>query len=269
MARDRADHRRLDVVAALGKALGGLPAAWAGAWGVLTFASALIAAPVFVPLEGWMGWAHTALLALTGLTAWAALTRIAVAGGVEGARRIGLGGGGLQFGKVELRIAAGLVLNLLFLGLVAGVLALVSAAVLGAAGLDAQTVLTQDRDAVGPLWRQGVLAVTALAVLSVAALLVIRLSLFAPAGVGRGRIVALNSMGIAHGAFWPLLILWLILAVTAAAAPYAAHAGWIAWPLSRLVTAFVIPWLWAPVAAGAVAAAWRQLEYWSPGEGLG
>lgn len=263
MARDRADHRRLNVVAAFATALGGLPAAWAGAWGVLAFASALIAAPVFVPLDGWMGWAHSGLLALTGLSAWGALTRIALN------RRAGLGGGGLQFGKAELRIAAGLILNLMFLGLIAAVLALVAMAVLGAAGVEATAVLSHDRAAFGPPWRQGVVALTALITLGVAVLLVIRLSLFAPAGVGRGHTVALNSMGIAHGAFWPLLILWLAIAAGAAFMPWAERAGWIAWPLSRLLAAFVIPWLWAPVAAGALAAAWRQLDYWTPGEGQG
>ncbi len=263
MARDRADHRRLDVVAAFATALGGVPAAWMGAWGVLAFASVLIAAPVFVPLDGWMGWAHTALLALTGLSAWAALTRIALD------RRSGLGGGGLQFGKAELRIAAALVLNLLFLGLIMAVLALVMTAVLGAAGLEVKPILARDWVAVGPPWKLGVLALAAPIALGAAVLVVIRLSLFAPASVGRGQIVALNSMGIAHGAFWPLLGLWLIVAAGAALMPYAEHAGWIAWPMSRLLAAFVIPWLWAPVAAGALAAAWRQLEYWTPGEGQG
>lgn len=263
MARDRADHRRLNVVTAFATALGGLPAAWAGAWGVLAFTSVLIGAPAFVPLEGWMGWAHTALLALTGLSAWAALTRIALD------RRTGLGGGGLQFGKAELRIAAGLILNLLFFGLIAAVLALVAMAVLGAAGVEATAVLSHDWAAVGPLWRKGVATVTAVIALGVAALLVIRLSLFAPASVGRGHTVALNSMGIAHGAFWPLLTLWLVIAAGAAVMPCAERAGWIAWPMSRLLAAFVIPWLWAPIAAGALAAAWRQLDYWTPGEGQG
>lgn len=257
MARDRADHRRLNVVTALGKALGGLPAAWAGAWGVLVFASALIAMPVFVPLEGWMGWAHTVLLVLTGLSAWGALTRIALD------RRRGLGGGGLQFGKAELRIAAGLILNLLLLGLIAGVLTLLVLAVFGLAGLDMKTVLARDWAAFEPR-QMVVLALTALVAVGLPALLVIRLSLFAPASVGRGQTVALNSMGIANGAFWPLLILWLVIAAAAAVMPYAERAAWVAWPMSRLIAAFVIPWLWAPMAAGALADAYRQLEYWSP-----
>lgn len=257
MARDRADHRRLDVVAAFASALGGLPAAWAGAWGVLAFASALMAAPVFVPLEGWMGWAHTALLALTGLSAWGALTRIALD------QRKGLGGGGLQFGKAELRIAAALVLNLLFLAMIAGVLALVVTAVFGLAGLDIRAVLARDWAAFEP-WRKGVLALTAFAALGLPVLLITRLSLFAPASVGRGHAVALNSMGIANGAFWPLLALWLVIAGLAAVMPYAEQAGWVAWPMSRLIVALTTPWLWAPVAAGALSAAYRQLEYWVP-----
>lgn len=258
MARDRADHRRLDVVAAFATALGGLPAAWAGAWGVLAFASALIAAPVFVPLEGWMGWAHTALLALTGLSAWGALTRIALD------RRSGLGGGGLQFGKAELRIAAGLILSCLFLAFIAAVLALLMSAVFGLAGLDPRPVLARDWTAVGPPWKLAVLGLTGVVVMGVPLLLIIRLSLFAPASVGRGQVVALNSMGVANGAFWPLLMLWLVIIGTAGLMPSAEHAGWIAWPMSRLLAALVTPWLWAPIAAGALAAAYWQLEYWTP-----
>ena len=262
MARDRADHRRLNVVAALAAALRGLPAAWAGAWAVLAFASILIAAPVLAPLEGWMGRAHAALLALTGLSAWGALTRIALD------RRSGLGGGGLQFGKAELRIAAGLVLNLLFLGLIAGVLGLASLALLGIAGVNPETVLAGDWTTLEP-WRRGVLAATGLIAAGLLLLLTIRLSMFAPASVGRGRTVSLNSMGVANGAFWPLLVLWLVIAGTAALMPYAEQVGLTDWPTSRLVAALVTPWLWAPVAAGALSAAYRQLEYWTPGEGQG
>lgn len=257
MARDRADHRRLDVIAAFTTALGDLPAAWSGAWGVLAFASILIAAPVFAPLEGWMGWAHTALLVLIGVSAWGALTRIALG------RREGLGRGGLQFGKVELRIVAGLVLSLLFLGLIVAVLALLAAAVFGLAGLDATAVLARDWAAFAPL-KLGVIALTAFVALGVMALLITRLSLFAPASVGRGQTVALNSMGIANGAFWPLLILWLVIAGTVTVMPWAEQAGWTPWPLSRLLAAFVTPWLWAPTASGALASAYRQLEYWMP-----
>lgn len=260
MARDRADHRRLDVVAAFAAALRGVPAAWKGAWGVLAFASVLIAGPALVPLEGWMGGAHGALLAVTGLSAWAALTRIALD------RRKGLGGGGLQFGRAEMRIAAALVLNLLFLGMIAGVLALVATAVFGLAGLEMKAVLARDWAAFEP-WRQGVLALTAFVALAVPVLLVIRLSLFAPASVGRGQVVALNSMGVASGAFWPLLGLWFVIAATAAVMVHAEQAGWVVWPMSRLIAALVMPWLWAPVAAGALSAAYRQLEYWTPGEG--
>lgn len=257
MARDRADHRRLDVVAAFATALGGLPAAWAGAWGVLAFASVLIAAPVFAPLEGWMGWAHTALLALTGLSALGALTRIALD------RPSGLGGGGLQFGKAELRIAAGLSLSLLFLCLIAGALALLVTAVFGLAGLDIQTVLARDWAAFEP-WKLGVLGLTGFVALGLPLLLTTRLSLFAPASVGRGQTVALNSMGIANGAFWPLLILWLVIGGAAALMSYAEQADWVTWPISRLLAAFVMPWVWAPVAVGAWASAYRQLEYWTP-----
>jgi hypothetical protein len=99
LARDRADHRRLDLPRAVAAALGGLPAAWMGAWGGLTLLSVLIAAPVFAPLEGWLSVAHGIVLAVACLSAWTGLTRIAVAGGAGSARRLGLGAGGLQLGR--------------------------------------------------------------------------------------------------------------------------------------------------------------------------
>lgn len=242
-------------------AAGGMPAAWAGAWGVLALLSVLIAIPALVPLEGWMGVAHGVVLALAGLSAWAGMTRIAVAGDVDRARRLGLGAGGLQFGRGEVRVAAGLILNLLFLTVIAGVLALAAVAVLGLAQVDLPTL----RIAAEPVWKTAAVAIVGAVALAALALLVVRLSLFAPASVGRGRVVSLNSMGVAHDAFWPLLMLWLIVAGTAAALPLAEARGWIAWPLSRLIAAAVLPWLWGPFAATLLAAAYRQLEYWTDG----
>lgn len=267
MARDRADHRRLNVVTAVGTALGGMPAAWAGAWGVLAFLSAMVAAPVFVHIKGWMCAAYGFALAVAGLSAWTGLTRIAIAGGAGPARRLGLGTGGLQFGKAELRVAWGLLLNLIFLGMIAVVLGLVVLAVFGIAELDVKAIQTRDWAAVGPPWKLGVLAVVSAIALAVPVLLITRLSLFAPASVGRGRTVSLNSMGIAHDAFWPLLVVWLIVAATAAALPLVEAVGWLEWPSSRLIAALALPWLWAPFAAGLLAAAYKQLEYWTPGEG--
>lgn len=259
MARDRADHRRLNVAGAMATAVGGMPAAWAGAWGVLALLSVLIATPALVPLEGWMSAAHAGVLAVAGLSAWTGLTRIAVAGGVDRARRLGLGAGGLQFGKGEFRVAAGLILNLLFLAVIGGALALVATAVLGVAQVDLLTL----RVGAEPVWKMAAVAVVGAVAVASLTLLVVRLSLFAPASVGRGRIVSLNSMGVAHDAFWPLLVLWLIVAATAAALPLAEGRGWIGWPLSRLIAAAVLPWLWGPFAANLLAAAYGQLEYWT------
>lgn len=261
MPRDRADHRRLDAVAALTRAAGGLPRAWAGAWAVLAFASVLIAAPVVVPPGGVAGLAYHGLLAATALMAWGALTRIALGVGR------GLGPGGLQLGAGEARIAAGLGLNLLFLGLVCAVLALVATAVAGVAGLDYEAVRSGAWMKIASPWKLAVLGLTA-ALLAVAPLsLLTRLSLAAPASIGRGRLVSTNSMGVAHGAFWPLLALWLVIAAGWAVLPALQARGGIDWTLARLIGALALPWLWAPMSAGALADAYRQLEYWTPGEG--
>lgn len=267
MARDRADHRRLKVADAVVTALGGMPAAWTGAWGVLALLSILIAVPAVVPLEDWLGRAHAVVLGLAGLSAWTGLTRIAVGGGAGPARRLGLGAGGLQFGKAELRVAGGLALILLFLTIVGAVLGLVILAAAGAAHLDLTSLSMRHWAILGPSWTLALPAGVAVVLLGLMTLLITRLSLFAPASVGRGQTVSLNSMGIAHDAFWPLLAVWLIVAATAAVLPLADAQGWLAWPKSRLIAAAALPWLWAPFAANLLAAAYGQLEYWTPGEG--
>lgn len=261
MPRDRADHRRLDAVAALTRAAGGLPRAWAGAWAVLAFASALIAAPVLVPLGGVAGLAYHGLLAATVLMAWGALTRIALGVGR------GLGPGGLQLGAGEARIAAGLGLNLLFLGLVCAVLALVAVAAAGAAGLDLEAVRSGSWMREGATARTAALGLVGMVLVAAPLLMAMRLSLAAPASIGRGRLVSTNSMGVAHGAFWPLLALWLVIAAGWAALPALHARGGIDWTLARVIGALALPWLWAPISAGALADAYRQLEYWTPGEG--
>jgi hypothetical protein len=144
------------------------------------------------------------------------------------------------------------------------VLGLVMLAVFGMAGIDIAAIRMRDWAAAGPPWKLAVSGAVAALALATLTLLTTRLSLFAPASVGRERTVSLNSMGIAHDAFWPLLALWLIVATTAAALPLTEARGWLAWPLSRLIAALAMPWLWGPFAAGLLAAAYKQLEYWTP-----
>jgi len=95
--------------------------------------------------------------------------------------------------------------------------------------------------------------------------MVVRLSLFAPATLGRGHMVSLNSMGIAQGSFWPLLgglivvvglpILGLLI-LTGAGLP-SGVATWIVWAV--VISAFE-----APLALAFLGAAYRRLEYWTP-----
>lgn len=253
---DRADHRRLNPAAAISAAVRGLPALWRGAWAALAFLTLLMSAPVLAPMTGGAGVAYGLILALGVLTAWGALTRIAL-----GQKR-GLGAGGVQFGAGELRIAWGLTLNLIFLAMIVVVTSLAALAVFGASGLDTQAVNARRFLEAGPPWKLAVMALTGLIALAVPVLLFVRLSLFAPASIGRGQTVALNSMGIASGAFWPLAGLWLLIAGGLAGVLWASAApGPVA---GRLAAAVALPWLWGPLSAGVLAAAYAQLEYWSP-----
>lgn len=261
VASDRADKRRLDPVAALHAGVAGIGVAWSGAWAVLTLLSLLIMAPLMVPVTPVFGAGLALVLAFAGLAAAGALFRIAIAGTVETARRSGLGAGGLQLGLVEMRMLWGGMLNLLFLSMVLVVLSLVTLAVFGIAELDVAAIQARNWPAVGPAWKLAVLGVVSLTALMIPVLMLTRLSLWAPASVGRGKTVSLNSMGIAHGAFWPLILLWLAIGALAIAVGAVGAAGPLA---GRLAAAVLVPWILAPFAAGTLGSAYRQLEYWTP-----
>jgi len=261
VASDRADKRRLDPVAALHAGVAGIGVAWSGAWAVLVLLSLLIMAPVVVPVSPVFGIGLAVVVALAGLTAAGALFRIAIDGTVGQARRNGLGAGGLQFGLVEMRILWGGVLNLLFLSMVLVVLSLVTLAVFGIAELDVAAIQARNWSAVGPMWKLAVLGLVSLAAVMIPVLILTRLSLWAPASVGRGKTVSLNSMGIAHGAFWPLILLWLVIGALAVAIAAVGTAGPLA---GRVAAALLVPWILAPFAAGILGSAYHQLEYWTP-----
>ncbi|NBB50910.1 hypothetical protein GVN24_21750 [Rhizobium sp. CRIBSB] len=261
MASDRADKRRLDPVAALHAGVAGIGVAWSGAWAVLTLLSLLIVAPLLVPVTPVFELGLGLVLTLTGIIAAGALFRIAVLGTVGEARRGGLGAGGLQFGLTEMRIVWGGLLNLIFLSMVLVVLCLVTLAVFGIAGLDVAAIQARNWPAVGPEWKLAALALISLVVILIPVLLITRLSLWAPASVGRARTVSLNSMGIAHGAFLPLLLLWLVIGSLAAGVGAMGNLGQLA---GYVLVAMLVPWILAPFSAGVLSSAYRQLEYWTP-----
>lgn len=249
-----ADHRRLDLRRAVVVTVRGLRAAWSGAWAILAGTSLLIALPLWASPTGAAAWLYGLGGVLAVLAAWGALTRIALD------QRAGLGLGGVQFGAAELRIGWGLTLNLIFLSMILVVAALTALAVFGASGLDAGAVEARRYLEAGPKWKLAVMAVTGLAALALPFLMAVRLSLFAPGAVGRGRTLALNSLDLARGALWPLTGLWLLILALLTLILWGPVVLGASAAVARLAAAVALPWLWGPLAAGLLAAAYRQLE---------
>ena len=255
--------RRLRLGEALKASVVGLVRAWRWAWGAMV-ACALVWAlrPVMVGVLGWV-WGAAALVA--GLVLIGALTRTAISDDREAARRLGLGAAGLQLGLPELRLLGAALLCAVFMAMILSVVALVLLAVFGMAELNAEAIRLRDWAEVGPIWKLALLAVVTLLALYGSLVMLVRLSLFAPATLGRGHMVSLNSMGIAQGRFWPLLgglvvvvglpILGLL--ILTATGFLTGMAGWIVWAV--MISAFQ-----APLVLAFLGAAYRRLEYWTP-----
>lgn len=264
MVRDRADQRRLNPIRALADGVASIPLAARAAWGILAFWTLMLAAPLIVPMEGAVSTLHGLGLWATGLVAVGALLRLGVSQDMEGARALGLGAAGLQVGAAELRIVWAAVLIAIFLGLIAVVLGLMTLAVFGIAELNAAAIQTRDWSAVGPVWKQAALAIFTVGIVAVPVLLLTRLSLFAAASVARRRTVSLDSMAIATGSGWPLFGLLLVLSAGPVILGVIVLEGVVPAALAGVLIAILLPWVWAPLAAGSLCAAYRQLEYWTP-----
>ncbi|KQS56439.1 hypothetical protein ASG17_10645 [Brevundimonas sp. Leaf363] len=263
MVRGTEHRRRLKVGAALSDGLGAVPRLWAGAWGVLLFAVMLALIAPWVP-HGFGSVVYGLGSGLAMLAAWGALCRLAATPDRAAAERAGLRAGGFQLGKLEARIVFAAFLNLLFLSMILVVLALVVLAIFGmATALDLEALRARNWAAAGPAWQLAMIAAVAAIAVTVPILLAVRLALFSQATAGRGYTVSLNTMGIATGSFWPLLAvitvailpMALLMAAVVSGVPYAGHPA---------VVAAVLAWVQAPVAAGVLGAAYRQLEYWAP-----
>ncbi|MBL0947107.1 hypothetical protein [Brevundimonas sp.] len=243
--------RRLRPGRAMASAVKGLPRLWAGGW------AGLVLLALMIPLGGWTRGSEpaqllfTAIAAVLTLAVWTGLTAVALDRDPPP--------GGVAMGPVLLRVVLAAGLNLIFLAMIAVVLALVSLAIAGMSGLNLEAVQARDWAHVGPVWQLVVLGLVALIVLAVPLLLMVRLSLFVQATVGRGHAVSLNTMGIAQGSFWVLMLLFLGLAI-----PPLALLGWAASRGLMELAMVTLVGLWMPLSAGALAAAYGQLEYWSP-----
>lgn len=258
--------RRLNLRVALGRTLRVLPLMWSGAAGALALCAALWLLPAFWTLENWTQWIWALAIAALTLVAVGALARLSISDDLAEARALGLGPLGLQARPPEARLVGAALLCLLFLSMIVCILALVVLAIFGVAELNVQAIQARDWAAVGEPWKLGVLGVLAAGAVAIPVLLVVRLSLFAPATLGRRQMVSLNSMGIAYGSFWPLLAGLIVTALPMIALLALIGTGALSGRSGDIVAALVLAGLHLPLTIGFLGAAYRQLEYWSPEE---
>ncbi len=255
-------HRHLRLGQALSAAFAGLPRAWREAWGAILVAAGVWTAAYLAAGAVGLIWAPFGLAATLMLIG--ALTRIAVSDDVQAAKRLGLGPAGLQFGLPELRLLGAALLCAVFMAMILSVVALLLLAVFGMAGLDAEAINQRNWGAVGPIWKLALLAVVTLLALYGVLVMVVRLSLFAPATLGRGHMVSLNSMGIAQGSFWPLLGGLIVVGLPKVALLVLTGGGLLSGLVGWTVWAVVLTGLEAPLTIAFLGAAYRRLEYWTP-----
>jgi len=258
--------RCLNLQAALGSTLRSMPGLWLGAAGALLVCTVVWLVPVFATLTGWTRpvWAFAA--GLTILVAVGGLARLSVTEDARAARALGLGPAGLQFGWPEARLVVSALSCMIFLALIVTVLALAVLAISGAAELDIAAIQARDWDHVGAPRELGLLAALGAAALLIPLLLVVRLSLFVPATLGRNQMVSLNSMGIAYGSYWPLLAGLIITALPMAGLMTVVRTAGLTAPVSQMILVVGLVWLQLPLTIALLGTAYRQLEYWTPDE---
>lgn len=260
MAESPLNTRRLDLTGALAEAIGRMGEMARGAGPALALTTMLALAVVLLRLSGGLEALLLVLTLVAGLAAFGATTRIGTAIDLETARRSGLRPGGLQLGKPEARLAGATLLCALFMTIMLALLLLVALALFGGAGLNADAVEARDWAAVGPTWKLVLLAGVAVVVLGAPLLFAVRLSLYAPATVGRGQMISLTATGLTNRAILPLLagliacavpgLIWLGLVVTGVLGGKAA--GTVA-----ILMLVAIQW---PLTSAFLGAAYRRLE---------
>lgn len=251
-------HRVLRLGETLRATVDALPRLWRGAWGAILAAAVVWGIQPLAAGAASLIWAPFGLVATLVLAG--ALGRIAITEDLPQARRLGLGPAGLQFARPELRLLGAGLLCAVFLAMILSVVALVLLALFGMAELNAQAITLRQWSAVGPVWKLTLLAlVTAFALFAVVAFSV-RLSLFAPATIGRGHMVSLQSMSIARGAFWPLLVGLIVTSAPKMGLVLLWGAGLLSGTAGWIVFAVVLTGLQAPLTMAFVGAAYRRLE---------
>ncbi len=263
--------RGLSLGAAIAEAVAFVPKAWVGAWGALALAVGLFAAPLWIPADRLHSpWILTGLIIVAlvvGLAAEGALYRLGVSAGLAEARRRGLGIGGLQLGKPELRLVAGGLMTAGFVAMVAAAGAVVVSFLANALGVDLRDLPRAPAANLAEAdWRSG-LVWAAIAGASWAALhLAVRLSLFKAATVARGTLVTLDAMSLAQGRFWSLLAGLVIILIPSFALAFAHHSHALTGLDHRtwvLLHAGVMAGVQAPLLIGFLCSAYKRVEYWT------
>lgn len=258
--------RRLNLRVALGRTLRVLPLLWSGAIGALGLCAALWLLPVVWSPVGWAAWAWGVAAAASTVVAVGALARLSIRDTIDEARALGLGPLGLQARAPEARLVGAALLCLLFLVMILSILALVVLAIFGMAELNVEAIQARRWAVVGEPWKLAVLAALAVGAVAIPLLLVVRLSLFVPATLGRRQMVSLNSMGIAYGSFWAILGGLVLTAAPAIVLQTLLGAGGLGPPVGPAAWVLASVGLQLPLTIGFLGAAYRQLEYWSPDE---
>lgn len=258
--------RRLKLQAALGRTLRVLPLMWQGAVGALVLCAALWLLPVVWAPGGALIWLWIAAVTLSTVVAVGALARLSISDTLTEAKALGLGPLGLQAKLPEARLVGAALLCLLFLAMILSILGLVVLAIFGMAELNVQAIQARNWAGVGEPWKLGVLGIVAVGAVAIPLLLTVRLSLFAPATLGRRQMVSLNSMGIAYGSFWPILGGLILTALPKILLLTLIGTGLLTGVVAQIVWVIGLVGLQLPLTLGFLGAAYRQLEYWSPDE---
>lgn len=259
--------RRLNLQRALADAVAALPRLWAGAVAALLALAGVCLVPTLLPVPHDLAGVVPGVATVLALVATGALARLSITPDLKGARALGLGPGGLQFKGPELRLVGAALLCLIFLAMIVSILGLVVLAIFGGAELDVAAIQARNWAAVGAPWKLAVLAVVGIGAVVVPLVLVVRLSLFVPATLGRRQMVSLNSMGIAYGSFWALLVGLIVTSVPTIALLGLIGGGVLSGVVASVVWVAGLVGLQLPLTLAFLGAAYRQLEYWSPEEG--
>jgi hypothetical protein len=251
---------RLDLVEALTEALGRMGEMARGAGPALALTAALALALILLRLPEGVAALLSLLVLLAGLSAFGATTRIGTAGDLATARRAGLRPGGLQLGRPEARLAGATLLCALFMLIMLALLTMVALALFGGAGLNAEAVKARDWAAVGPAWKLILLAGVGLLVLGAPLLFAVRLSLYAPATVGRGQMISLTATGLTNRAILPLLAGLVACAIPGLIWIGLVAAGVLGGKAAGAVAILMLVAVQWPLTSAFLGAAYRRLE---------